>query len=258
MIYTTWSTGFRPGGVNRVQSRPPYTPDYLTNFEFGWKTTWLEHRLRFNGALFFERWKDAQFGIQGQNGITSIVNGGRSEIRGVETELQWRAAEGLTLSGSATYLSAKLTTNACTYFSPTLTCTEPNASNGKVNSILAPSGSRLPVSSKLKGNLIARYEWTAGNFDAHAQGAAVYRSDVIPALAVADERATGRQPAFVTADVAAGVGRDRWTAELYVENVFDKRGEAYRFTSCVAATCSLVNVVPIKPRQVGITLGQRF
>jgi iron complex outermembrane recepter protein len=252
MVYTTWSTGFRPGGVNRVATRPPYTPDYLTNFELGWKTTWLEHRLRFNGALFFEKWKDAQYGIAGTNGITEIVNAGQSEIRGVEAEVQWRAAEGLTLSGSATYLQAKLTSNACNLYSADFSCSEDG------NSILAPSGSRLPVSPKFKGNVIARYEWAAGNFDAHAQGAVVYQSDVVPTLTASDLPVIGMQPPYASFDVSTGVTRDKWSAELYVENLFDKRGEALRYTSCAPSTCSLVNVIPIRPRLVGINFGQRF
>ncbi len=52
MIYATWSQGFRPGGINRVGSLPPYKADYLDNYEFGWKTEWLDHHLLWNGAVF--------------------------------------------------------------------------------------------------------------------------------------------------------------------------------------------------------------
>ena len=266
MVYATWSTGFRPGGVNRVTTRPPYTPDYLTNIEAGWKTTWLDHRLRVNGALFFERWKDAQYGISGVNGITEIINAGRAEIRGIEAEVHWKATDGLTLSGSLTRLETKLTTNACNYPSPTLTCTEPlvvyNADGSvnytKDNSVLAPAGTRLPVSAKLKGNAIARYEWTQGEYDAHLQAAVVFQTDVIPTLTVADAQVLGRQPGYGSLDLSAGFRHEQWTAELFVENATDRRGEITRYTSCAPATCGLVNVIPIKPRLVGVTVGRRF
>jgi len=29
----------------------PFGPDYLQNYEIGWKTSWLDHTLRFNGAV---------------------------------------------------------------------------------------------------------------------------------------------------------------------------------------------------------------
>ena len=166
--------------------------------------------------------------------------------------MQWRASEGLTLSASATFLNAKLTSNACSRYSADFSCSEPG------NSILAPAGTRLPVSSKIKGNAIARYEWTAGRLDAHLQAAAVYQSDVVPSLTLSDLSIEGAQPAYASFDVAGGIAHDRWTAELFVENVTDKRGEAFRYTSCVVSTCQLINVIPIRPRMVGISFGQRF
>ena len=85
MIYATWSKGFRPGGVNRNGggTLPPYKPDYLTNYEFGWKTTWFDHRLRFNGAVFDEKWKNFQFSYLGPNALTIIANAGPSRNQGV-------------------------------------------------------------------------------------------------------------------------------------------------------------------------------
>lgn len=251
MIYATWSTGFRPGGVNRLPDIPNYNPDYLTNIELGVKTTWFEHRLRVNAAAFDEKWKDAQFGIAdlNANSITAIVNAGRSEIRGVEGDVQWRAAEGLTLSTSMTFIDAKLLDNSCQSSS---SCASDSPD------VLALSGTRLPVSSKFKGNVIARYEWTAGSFEAHTQLAGVYQSDVLPSLRGADNQVLGTQPGYASFDFAAGVTRDKWTAEFFIENLTDKRGESLRYTTCAPETCSLINVIPIRPRLVGITFGQRF
>ena len=48
MFYATWSRGFRPGGINRRGEIAPYDPDYLTNWELGWKTTFGPWR--WNGA----------------------------------------------------------------------------------------------------------------------------------------------------------------------------------------------------------------
>ena len=257
MLYATWSTGFRPGGVNRVQSRGPYAPDYLTNFEAGWKTSWFEHRLRVNGSLFLERWKDAQYGVTGFNGITEILNAGAAEIRGIEADVHFAATDSLTLSASLTRLATKATTNVCNYASPSLTCTEPGPT-GQTNSVLAPPGTRLPVSAKMKGNLIARYVFQIGNLKAHLQGAAVAQGSVIPSLTVSEAQTLGDQPGYATFDFTAGLGRGNWLTELYVENAFDNRGQARRYASCAVATCTQVNVLPIRPRTIGITFGQKF
>ncbi len=257
MVYGTWSTGFRPGGVNRLINVPPYNPDYLTNFELGSKTSWFDHRLRLNGAVFYERWKEAQFAYPGQAGVNVVINAGRAAIKGVEAEVHWKATDGLTLSTSLTYLDTELLTNVCHYPSPSLNCTEPSLS-GNANAVFAPAGSRLPVSSKIKGNTIARYEWTVSEYRAHAQAATVYQSNVLPALRTADEQTLGTQPGYGSVDFAAGVAHNSWTAELYVQNAFDNRGQAIRYTGCATATCKLVDVIPIKPRLVGLTFGQRF
>src|SRR6266850_7010046 len=86
LVYATWSKGFRPGGVNRtsLQGIGPYQPDFLTNYEIGWKTQWFDHHLRWNGAVFWEDWKDFQFSFLGLNSVTIIVNGGNARIKGVE------------------------------------------------------------------------------------------------------------------------------------------------------------------------------
>ena len=256
MIYTTWSTGFRPGGVNRVRTFPGYNPDYLTNVEAGWKTEWFNRRVRWNGALFNEEWKDAQFGITGQNGITEIVNAGRARIRGVESDVEWSATDALTLTASATALDAKMLTNACNFPSPSLSCTEPYL--GQPNLILSPVGARLPVSAKLKGNLIARYQFVAGGFDAHVQGAMVAQTDVVPQIQQSYAQIIGNQPGYASVDFSTGIKRGNWEAELFLQNAFDSRGQSIRYTECNPSTCTLTYVLPIAPRLVGLTFGQKF
>lgn len=256
MLYTTWSTGFRPGGVNRVRTFPNYNPDYLSNFEAGWKTEWLGHKIRWNGAVFDEEWKDAQFGITGQNGITEIVNAGKSRIRGIESDVEWRVTSEFTLSASATALDAKLLQNACNYPSPTLSCTEPY--EGNANFVLAPTGSRLPVSAKLKGNVIARYDFPVGDYEWHVQGAVVAQTDVVPQLQLDYAQIIGNQPGYASFDLAAGLKRGNWQAELFVQNAFDNHGQSIRYTECNPSVCNLVYVLPIAPRLVGVTFGQKF
>ncbi len=44
LFYGTWSEGFRAGGVNRarVPGIPTYDPDFVTNYELGWKATFAD------------------------------------------------------------------------------------------------------------------------------------------------------------------------------------------------------------------------
>ncbi len=98
MVYATYSTGFRPGGVNRVidpstgQPFAPYASDTLDNYELGWKTSWLDGRLRANGAFYWENWNKFQFPFLGPNSVTIIANGGAARVKGVEYEVELAAA----------------------------------------------------------------------------------------------------------------------------------------------------------------------
>ncbi|MGE5721874.1 MAG: TonB-dependent receptor, partial [Sphingomonadales bacterium] len=96
LLYATWSKGFRPGGINRRGTLPPYAEDTLTNYEVGFKSSWANN-LRLNGALFWQEWKKFQFSFLGQNSFTEIHNGPDARIKGVELDLNWRPVHGLSL-----------------------------------------------------------------------------------------------------------------------------------------------------------------
>jgi outer membrane receptor protein involved in Fe transport len=263
MLYAMYSSGFRPGGINRNPVRPPYGPDELNNYEAGWKTGWAAGRVRWNGAVFFEQWDDAQFGVAGPNNITEIVNAGRAEVMGIESDVQWAVDDQLTLSASATYLDTELKTNSCQFVNPQFDCTIPGppafeGGEPQENFTLAPAGTRLPVSPEFKMNAIARYEFKAGRYDAFAQGAVVYQTDVIPTLAVDDAAVIGKQPSYTTADLSFGLASGNWTAELFVENVTDELGQVTRYTACSPSICASPLIVTVRPRTFGLKFGQRF
>jgi len=257
MVYATYSTGYRPGGNNRITQIVPYKPDKLTNYELGWKTSWAQNRVRFNGAVFYEDWSEIQLGIQGVNGITSILNVGNAAVKGIEGELSWLAIEGLTLSLSGTYVDAKTTDAFC----------EANKQTGQVtnscdpSALVAPSGTQLPVTPKVKGNLTARYTFKAGDFDSFVQAALFHQSSSTFGLEAIHNLHVGDTPGFSTLDLSAGISRNHWNLQAFVQNVTDERGELGRFSQCndFAFYCNdHARVYPIKPQFFGIKFGQSF
>ncbi len=187
----------------------------------------------------------------GANGITEVLNAGRAEIRGVESDLQWAVSRDLTLSASATWLHTELKTNACNAASRFANC-------GTPDNILAPAGTRLPVSPRIKANLIARYQFPLAGHDAHMQAALVSQSDVVSALEVANAQMLGNQPAYSSVDFTGGVDHGTWSAELYIDNAFDKRGQSSRYSACTPTICTTSYVWPIRPRSIGLTFSQKF
>ncbi|WP_334160956.1 TonB-dependent receptor [Phenylobacterium sp.] len=243
MVYVTYSTGYRPGGINRRGTLPPYESDYLKNLEFGWKTTWLQNRLRWNGAIYSESWDDFQFSFLGANGLTEIRNAGNAKMKGIETDLNWLVAEGLTLTGAAAYTDAELDED----YIP-----DPTAPPA------APKGTSLPVTAKFKGNLTARYEWTVGEMEAHLQGSVVHTTSAWPDLRLDDRAIIGKLPAYTTVDLAAGLQRANWRVEAFAKNLLDEEGQLDRGVQCVPGVCTRVFVTPIRPRTIGVRFGQSF
>lgn len=253
MVYGTWSTGFRPGGINRRGTLPPYQSDFLTNYELGWKTMWAGGSLRWNGAVYFEQWEDFQFSILGANGLTEIKNAAQAEIWGIESDIVWRPTSNLTLSGGAAYTEAELTENYCGFTdlngNPVTQCVAP----------LAPSGTALPVTPKLKGNLTARYDFSFGDTDGHVQGSLVSQSGAWTDLRIAERAIIGKQEAWTTFDFNVGLKRDDWRVELFAINLFDERASLYRYAQCAEAVCGgAVYSVPNQPRTIGVRVGKSF
>ncbi len=246
MVYFTWSNGFRPGGVNRVPGATPfYKPDYLTNYEIGWKTAWLDDTLHFNGALYLENWKDFQFTFLGPNSIPIIANAGQAQIAGLESDLLWRATENLTLNGSLAYNDAELT--------------EPYCKDSSCADILAPKGQQLPITPRFKANATARYEFMLDDFNAHLQGSVVYQGSSWADLRSVERAITGKQPAYAIANFAAGIDKDNWSLELSLENAFDERAQLYRYSECTPTVCGpQTYIIPNRPRMVELSFGQKF
>jgi outer membrane receptor protein involved in Fe transport len=254
MVYATYSTGFRPGGVNRLTTAPAYRADTLTNFEVGGKTAWLDRSLRVNGALFYERWKDVQTATTGEYGITSIENAGDARVYGVEGEIDWKLFDHLTLSTGGTWINAQFTTDFCG--------TNPDGSvitSCAGNTIQTPKGSELPVTPKFKGNFTARYEFLVKDYQSFFQASILDQSSTVATANVQQNANFGTIGGFNSVDFSAGAGKNNWKVQAYIENAFDRRGELTRFAECFAANCQIAyHAYPITPMNFGIKFGQKF
>ena len=253
LVYFTYSTGFRPGGINRRPAIGNYAPDTLTNYEIGAKTSWLGQRLFIDGAAFIEDWNQLQYGLPsiGSAGVISIYNAGNAEVKGAEGEVTWHATRQLTLSGSGTYIDAHLTTNFCAF----------NAA-GQVdcaNGIAAPKGTQLPIQPRWKLNGTARDQFQLGDYDAFVQAAALFQSSTRSWLTDREAALLGSTGDFATVDFSAGIIKGNWRAEAFIQNAFDRRGELSINTVCVPTICGgRPRIYPVKPQFFGVKFEQLF
>ena len=258
LIYATFSKGFRPGGVNRNGGGtiPPYQPDYLKNYEIGWKTSWFDNRLRFNGAFFREDWSNFQFSYLGANSLTIITNAGQARIDGLETDLEFAVTQNLTVTGGLSALDAKLTQTFCGI---PATCAAPGFDPSTYEQY-APSGTRLPVTPKWKGNITGRYTFPIGSYKGNVQASAVYVGERTSDLRTLAANALGDMPSYTVVDLSAGVEMNSFHYGIYLNNAFDKRAVLNRYAECDVLLCGAISqyIVPNQPRTVGVKFGQKF
>jgi outer membrane receptor protein involved in Fe transport len=263
MFYATWSKGFRPGGINRQPGLAPYDPDFLINYELGWKTSFGP--LRWNGAVYHQRWKKFQFSFLGENSLTVVQNGRDAKINGIETDISY-VRGGLTLNAAAAYTDAKAADNICGVAAdPLPDChllltpddpATPDEDETEFDEITAPKGTRLPVTPKFKISGTARYTWDVGPGRAHGQIGITHQGSARSALRTADQAVTGTLRGYTRVDLFAGFDWSQYSVELFATNIFDKRNQLSRSLSC--SICTNVHVVPGRPRTIGLRLGTHF
>jgi iron complex outermembrane recepter protein len=246
MLYATWSEGYRPGGINRDPFNPDFESDFLTNWELGWKSRWADDSLQFNGAVFLEEWDDIQVAFPAANGITAVVNGPQAEITGVEAQVDWVATDSLRVSAGVAFYDTELKDDYC-----------PGCNSD--GSSWAPAGTKLPITADFKGNLVARYTFPMGGFEAHLQGALAYEGDRTSDLNVEDAATKGEIPASTFVDLSFGVQNDKYAIELFVGNATDEDSPLNVGTECAPGVCGdQVYGISPRPRTYGIRFTQDF
>jgi outer membrane receptor protein involved in Fe transport len=246
MLYATWSEGYRPGGINRKPGAGEYVSDFLTNYELGWKTQWMDNRLQFNGAIFLEEWDDFQVSFTGANAITQVGNGPTAEVKGLESQILWQASDNMRLSTSFTFLDSELKNDYC-------------AGCNSDGTAWAPAGTSLPVSADFKGNMIARYSFDWNGWDAHLQTAAVYEGSRGSSLNQRENAIRGDVPSSTVVDLSAGIRNEDYAVSVFVKNLTDEDAPQYLTSQCASGTCGTQNYsVRTRPRTIGVKFTKDF
>src|SRR5882762_9852017 len=86
-------------------------------------------------------------------------------------------------------------------------------------------GSPLAQAPPLQFNLRARYEWSLGDYRAWAQGAGQHSAHSFASVVTPINY---EQSPYTTYDASLGVGKGRWTAEFFGQNLTDTVAQLYK------------------------------
>ncbi len=244
LYYVTYSEGFRPGILNRPGGTVsgnytvPYAvdTDEIFNYEFGWKYTAPNGRMRFNGSAFYveiERLQTTIFDPSIANLFFS-ENAANAELMGLEGDFTYlpEMFQGLTLTGAFSILDTEVT------------------------EVLVPTndvktGVSLAYAPELQFNMRARYEWEVGNgMTAHIMPSVIYSDEQYSDIISINR---DRIDSSTVVNLSFGITGDNWSGEVYVDNLTDEYAETAR---------NFVNdrerVTPMRPMTLGVRLSRDF
>lgn len=250
MVYGVFSQGFRDGGANSgdpqscYQKGVPaqYIPDALDNYEAGWKTTWLDHHLVWNGALYKETWQDLQTIIYDVNicaPSSFYANVGKAHIYGVESNVDYRINDSWSLQGASAYTDSHLTSSTYPTFE-------------------ANVGERLPFIAYFNWSGNIRYDHPLGtSLKWYGQFDLAHKGDMWDDLHVAGSNGFPRmlQPPYTLMNVRFGFNSEagNWLVELYCTNLADKNAIIYTNTGNFD-----LRYTTNEPRVVGLRFSYRW
>ncbi len=115
MYYASYSEGFKSGGFFARQANynidPSYDPEYVKNYEFGWKTVLLDGSMILNGAIFYADYEDKQESILVPVDLTNVAtvirNASTLEMTGFELEMMYQVTEYWDLQVTYGFLDAE-------------------------------------------------------------------------------------------------------------------------------------------------------
>jgi iron complex outermembrane receptor protein len=251
MFYGLYSRGFRAGGFDGrpgagqyLAAATPYNPEKVDNFEAGWKSEWLDRRVRLNGSIFFMKYKDKQeeqsVPVQGGTGQQTLVyNASSADLKGVELELQTKLAAGLGVNAALGFLDAKYKD-----FVDPVTGTD-------------LSYLKLRRAPKVTATLSPTYEWDALNGHFWVQADAHYQSKTELTFLNSPQ---GANPATTILDASVNFKFRNTTMSVWGANLTneDSWAQAYDVGSAIGFAGLWTYAATRPPRTYGFRLQQSF
>lgn len=227
-LYGGIDLGYKAGGFNGaagsgVTNNPAkreFDEENTTNIEFGWKAELLGRRLRSNGAIFYQTYRDYQVQLPEATTGTNFISNADVITQGVETELAYRVSDAITIAGTLAYIDA----NYDDYQDAPCTLTQLAASANPTTCLQDLTDTQLNLNSRWTSNLNLLYQGKAINLGFakptwFAYGEMAFRDEFVGDPTGNPETRTA---SYSTYNAKLGLVDDNWEFELWIKNLTDK------------------------------------
>lgn len=254
MAYFSAARGYKAGGFNldRVQSNnglssgtsgivpvndTSFPGEFVDSYELGTKTTWMGGNLLLNATLFHQEYSDFQLNsFLGTSFVVRSIPTVTSQ--GIDAELLWQSGGWMIQSGL---------TYADTEYGDDLL---PDA-----DLVLLP-GSRASFAPEISATASVGYKWEMGsNLEARAHIGAKYLSDYNTGSDL-DPQKLQEAYSLWNARVALGRRDDRWSVELWSQNLTD--ADYYQVAFDAPLQTGSWNAFLGAPRTYGVTFRVKY
>jgi outer membrane receptor protein involved in Fe transport len=235
MTYISAARGVKPGGISAVGAADPslgrYLPEHLSNYEFGAKGSFLDHRLTVDLAVFHMDYTNMQTTtliavpttVSAQGSLSVTGNAGKATIDGQEIDIALRATPELTLSANFTHLTPVFKNYILdsTYAFDVIrggNCTVVTVS-GSTTCAVSFAGKDINEAPRYAGLATADYlKPIAGDLKGFGEVSAQYHGK-----SYVDAGDYWTLKAYTIVNVKLGLQAPKWSVTAYVNNLFDNR-----------------------------------
>ena len=261
LLYASVSTGYKSGGTQDAGTL--YKPETLTNYEIGTKFVFLDGKLTWNTAAYYEDFKDFQLSApitypDGNRGLGFNNVKGSTKVAGLESELAYQDKDdraNLVLSLIPKKELGTLLYAGSNDYQGLPAC----APQSGISACMNISGNDLPHAPNVALTAIYEHDFHLGNGGRLTpRFSGQYQSDQW--LSTFNLGAGDKQKAYFRGDLALRYTepQDRWWAAAFVQNVTDGRvrTSAGRFAMPDGSFQYVSQYLP--PRTFGVQLGVWF
>ncbi|CAN5212176.1 TonB-dependent receptor [soil metagenome] len=238
MVYASYARGYTAGGFNTEAAtlaafQNSYNPETVDNYEAGFKSDWLDRRLRVNVSAFHMRYRDKQeIYFDNLTRILNIYNAASATIKGVEAEVQLRPTKWFSLGATYGYLDTRYDNFVI-----------PGGANN--------SGNRLGSAPRHKWSLSGNLDIPVGNVRVVGNTVYSYTGNYYTGAA-ADPGLFIRSYDLVNAQIGIASEDDRFRIAVFARNLLNKDYLLIPSTQVVRSEYLG------EPRTIGVTVNMRF